>query len=401
MELTGILIVAAVVLVYATCAQRLSTTIVTGPMIFLMLGWVLAELGFFHLASAESALHILAEVTLVIVLFSDASTIDVQALCRRHKWPLRTLMLGLPLSMLIGTMLGVVLLPDWPLWEVALIAAILAPTDAALGQAVVTNTAVPKRVRRALSVESGVNDGLTLPAVLLFGGLAIGDLYGAQDQNWFLFTAQQISLGIGVGAALGWFGGKFIAYSRARDISAPQLEGIAMFALAGLCYVLADILGGNGFLAAFAGGSAFSASQGKHDHPLTTFMEGEGTLLTLGTFLLVGLVLVPTAVDMVTWPIAGLVAASLFIVRPVAIWLSLIGSDASTPVRLFIGWFGPRGLATVLFALLIVSQIEGLPHRDEIIAIATLTALISALLHGATAAPAARRFGPKMADFDD
>lgn len=125
-------------------------------------------------------------------------------------------------------------------------------------------------------------------------------------------------------------------------------------------------------------------------------MESEGTILTLGTFLLIGLALVPRAVDAISAPVLCLIGASLFVVRPVAIWLSLLGTDASGPVRLFIGWFGPRGLATVLFALLIVDQIEALPHRETIVAIATLTALASALLHGATAAIAARRFGPRL-----
>lgn len=396
MDGIGLLIIGASVLIYATLAQRLAASILTGPMMFLGLGWALAELGLVQLSSAEEALHILAEVTLVIVLFSDASIIDVRALRRRHIWPQRTLLLGLPLAMLLGTVTGILFLPDWPIWEVALIAAILAPTDAALGQAVVNNAAVPERVRRALNVESGVNDGLALPAVLLFGGLAVGELYSIQDHNWILFVAQQIGLGVTVGVLLGWFGGKFIAYSRESALSAAQYEGIALIALALLCYQVADFTGGNGFIAAFTGGAAFGASQPKRDHQLAEFMEGEGTLLTLGTFLLIGLVLVPVAVDMVTLPIMGLILASLFMVRPAAIWLSLIGTDADMPIRLFIGWFGPRGLATVLFALLIVTQIEGLPHREEILGIATLTVLISALLHGITAAPAARRFGPTM-----
>jgi len=393
---TGLLIIGAIALLYAAFARRLTTSVLTGPMLFLILGWLLAEMDVFQLGGAEKALHVLAEITLVIVLFSDASVIDIGALRRRHVWPQRTLLLGLPLAMLLGTLVGIVLLPDWPYWEVALVAAILAPTDAALGQAVVTNPAVPRRVRRALDVESGVNDGLTLPAVLLFGGLSVGELHQVQDQNWLLFTVWQIGFGICIGAALGWGGGRCLAWARNRGFSAAGYEGIALIALAGLCYLISNIAGGNGFLAAFAGGAGFGATQDSRDHQLREFMDSEGTILTLGTFLLIGLALVPRAVDAISAPVLCLIAASLFVVRPVAIWLSLIGTDASGPVRLFIGWFGPRGLATVLFALLIVDQIESLPHREAIVATATLTALASALLHGATAAIAARRFGPRL-----
>ena len=392
----ALLAVAAGAFAYALIARKLASGIFTGPMIFLGLGLGINQAGLVELGHAEPALHVLAELTLVIVLFADASVVNLAALRRRLVWPERMLLGGLPLAILFGIIVGMLLLPDWPFWEIALLAAILAPTDAALGQAVVTNEAVPERVREGLVVESGINDGLALPAVLMFGCLAVGGVHDNVQANWLVFALEQIGYGALSGVLIGALGAIAIGHAQAHRWTNEAFEGIAMLALAGLCYLVATEVGGNGFIAAFIGGLAFGALMKGRSRFLIEFMETEGQLLVLGTFLLLGASIVPQALSHAQPAWIALILLSLFIVRPAAIWLSLWRTDASPLTKGFMGWFGPRGLATALFALLVVGQLPGMQHSEEILLISVLAVLFSAVLHGVSAAPGARWFARKL-----
>ncbi len=396
MSETGLLIAAVAIFAYALIAGRLSDWIVTAPMVFLGLGWGMTEAGLFHGEGAEKALYLLAEATLVIVLFSDAATVDLVALRKRFVWSERMLLFGLPAAIALGTLAGWFLLPDWPIWEVALLAAILAPTDAALGQAVVTNPAVPDRVRRALTVESGLNDGLALPAVLFFGCIAVDGLHDNIQSSWLIFAAEQIGLAALSGAAVGWLGGQAMRAASNARLSTEAFEGVGVLALAGLSYLASTGLGGNGFLAAFVGGLAFGAVMKGRCKFVFEFMETEGQVLVLATFLLIGAVLLPEAAAHIEPVAILLILISLFAVRPAAIWLSLWRTDAAPLTKGFLGWFGPRGLATVLFALLVVGQLDALKHGDDILTISAIAVALSAVLHGVSAAPGARWYGGKI-----
>jgi NhaP-type Na+/H+ or K+/H+ antiporter len=396
MSEAGLLIAAVSIFAYALIARRLSDWILTAPMVFLGLGWGMTEAGLFHVEGAEKALHLLAEATLVIVLFSDAAAVDLVALRKRFVWPERMLLIGLPAAMALGTLAGWILLPGWPIWEVALLAAILAPTDAALGQAVVTNLAVPDRVRRALTVESGLNDGLALPAVLFFGCIAVGGVHDNIQTSWLIFAAEQIGLAALSGAVVGWLGGRAMRAASNLRLSTEAFEGVGVLALAGLSYLASTGLGGNGFLAAFVGGLTFGAVMKGRCKFVFEFMETEGQILVLATFLLIGVVLLPEAAADIEPVMIALILISLFAVRPAAIWLSLWRTDASPLTKGFLGWFGPRGLATVLFALLVVGQLGALKHGDEILTISAIAVALSAVLHGVSAAPGARWYGGKI-----
>ena len=396
MSEAGLLIAAVTIFAYALIARRLSDWILTAPMVFLGLGWGMTEAGLFHVEGAEKALHLLAEATLVIVLFSDAAAVDLVALRKRFVWPERMLLIGLPATMALGTLAGWILLPGWPIWEVALLAAILTPTDAALGQAVVTNPAVPDRVRRALTVESGLNDGLALPAVLFFGCIAVGGVHDNIQSSWLIFAAEQIGLAALSGAAVGWLGGLAMRAASNLRLSTEAFEGVGVLALAGLSYLASTGLGGNGFLAAFVGGLAFGAVMKGRCKFVFEFMETEGQILVLATFLLIGAALLPEAAARIESVAILLILISLFAVRPAAIWLSLWRTDAAPLTKGFLGWFGPRGLATVLFALLVVGQLDALKHGDEILTISAIAVALSAVLHGVSAAPGARWYGGKI-----
>lgn len=385
---TGFLIVALCTIAFSMVAKRLMGTIVTAPMVFLGLGALLSLTGLLPHYEAEGILHLVAEITLVVLLFFDAAQIDLKALRVRHVWPQRMLIIGLPLTIALGTLAAFPFLPGWPLVGVALVAAILAPTDAALGQAVVTNPLVPERVRRALTVESGINDGLALPAVLLFASLT-AEMMDADQTNWLVFGAMQLVLGPAVGIAVGLMGGATLLFAKDRNFTSDTFEGIGALALAGVAYLGADLVGGNGFIAAFVGGLCFGHLVAGRCKFIFEFTESEGQLLTWSAFFLLGLVLLPNALQHLTLSNLMIILISLFVVRPVAVWISLLGTDASTETRLFFGWFGPRGLATALFALLILETIPS-ELGEPVLALAINTVWISALLHGLSAAPAAK-----------
>lgn len=395
---TGLLLLALFAIAFAMIAKRLSTTVVTAPMGFIAFGFLVSQFNLIPPSDAESILHILAEVALILLLFLDAAQINLAELRRRHVWPQRMLLIGLPLSIAIGTVVAWAAMPAWPLAVAALVAAILAPTDAALGQAVVTNSAVPERARRSMIVESGLNDGLALPAVLFFASLSAMTI-GSTATDWLAFTAQQLILGPAVGAAVGTAGGFVLLYAKRRDLTAEVFEGVGAISLACASYLAADQVGGNGFIAAFVAGLCFGNVVKGQCKFIYEFTESEGLLLTWGAFFLLGLALVPEALHHLSWPVLLIILSSLLIVRPLAIWISLIGTDASPTTRLFFGWFGPRGLATALFALVVVTEID--PElADPVLMLAVNAVWISAFLHGLSANPGAKFYAARIRNTD-
>lgn len=387
------LIIALVTLGYCLVARRLSQSVVTAPMVFIATGFALASFGGEE-AELGHALHAVAEVALVVLLFLDAARTDLGSLSSHRQWPVRMLALGLPLAIVLGTLVIAPLVPGWPLAAAALAAAILAPTDAALGQAVLDNPEVPERQRQALTVESGLNDGLALPAILMLASLVAG-IETREAGYWLGFAAQQVILGPLAGLAVGWIGAQALDTATRQGSTSEAFEGIATLALAGGAYLLADLIGGNGFIAAFTGGLVFGNTTRQKSDFIYEFAEGEGQMLAWAAFLLIGYGPMPAAVAALTWPMLGAILASLLVVRPLAIWLALAGTGADPKTRLFFGWFGPRGLATALFALLVVPQID--PEQAEpILHLAVNAVWISALLHGITAAPGARLFARAM-----
>tara|TARA_R110002111_G_scaffold184885_1_gene250701 strand:- start:7538 stop:8776 length:1239 start_codon:yes stop_codon:yes gene_type:complete len=393
--MTGLLLLALFTIAFTMLAKRLATTMVTAPMLFMALGYLLSTTGTMPQAGAEEVLHIVAEIALIVLLFLDAAQINLTTLRRHHVWPQRMLTAGLPLSIAIGTLAAWPFLPGWPLLGIALVAAILTPTDAALGQAVVTNPVVPERERRTLSVESGLNDGLALPAILLFASLAMS-VADQSSTEWLVFGAKQLIFGPLVGGVVGLIGGKLLIWAKDHDTTSDTFEGIGALALAGAAYLGATAIDGNGFISAFVAGLTFGHVVMGRCKFVYEFTESEGQLLSWSAFFLLGLALVPEAISGLTWPVFALIMISLFIVRPLAVYLSLLGTDARPGTRLFFGWFGPRGLATALFALLVVPDIDP-ALSGPVLNIAINTVWISALLHGLSAAPGAALYARLVA----
>jgi len=390
METLPLLLIALVGLAYGLVSGALAKSVITGPMVFSAVGFLLHRAGFLEIEGVEEGVKLLAEATLVVVLFADAVRIDLRGLRRDHNLPFRMLLFGLPLGILFGTIVAMVLWPAVSLWQAALLSAILVPTDAALGQAVVTMKAVPVRLRQALNVESGLNDGIALPFVLVAASIASEVATGSAE--WIQFGLLQLTLGPLAGIAVGFFGGRLVDHAIGRKWCQEDFEGIVLLALPIIAYLLAVLIGGNGFLASFVAGMVFRGVARERCHPVVTFVENEGQLLILATFVLFGALMLPELAH-ITDPRIWLYAVlSLTVIRVSAIGLSLIGSGLGGPSVLFLGWFGPRGLASILYVLLVLRRYD-VGNASEINQVVIATVALSILAHGVTAVPAAKAVG--------
>lgn len=398
MDLISIATVTLGLLGYSLVSGRLAGTIVTAPLVFILFGFAVGS-GGFGIADVDpghSAIHIVAEFTLILVLFTDAARIDLSQVRRDHNLPVRMLLIGLPLAILAGSGVAAQLFPHFSVWEAILLGALLAPTDAALGHTVVSAQTVPVRIRQAINVESGLNDGIALPIVLLLAGMAATAGETTAAGEWVRFGLLQVTLGPIVGILLGYAGARLLDAAADKEWASTAFQGIGILSLAVFSYVAAELVGGNGFIAAFIGGMVFGS---RLRHPcefLFEFMETEGQLLMLITFLVFGAALLPEGLAHANPTILFYAFLSLTLIRMVPIALSLIGSGVRLPTRLFLGWFGPRGLASILFVLLILEE-SAVPHRDELLVITVVTVGLSALLHGVTAAPLANAYGRLVA----
>ena len=394
MDLISLAVIAAGLLLYSLVSGRLQGTLITAPLAFATFGLLVGAGGLdvVQVDVGHTAIHFIAEFTLILVLFADASRFDLNRVRRDHNLPVRMLSIGLPLAIAAGAFVATILFPTVSLWEAALLAALLAPTDAALGQTVVNAKAVPVRIRQSINIESGLNDGIALPAVLLFAALADSQHGATQAGDWVLFSLMQITLGPLIGIFVGYVGARSLDVASARGWINEPFQGIAILSLAAISYVSAELLGGNGFISTFIGGMVFGNTL---RHPCTflfEFIETEGQLLMLITFLIFGAALLPEALANVSTAHFVYAGLSLTIIRMIPIAISLIGTGLRLPTQLFLGWFGPRGLASILFVLLILEESE-IPHREEIFSITVITVALSIFLHGLSAAPFAKLYG--------
>lgn len=384
--------VAAMIIGFALISKRIAPTILSPPMIFVATGLLLGPeiTDLVDLGIEVNAVELIGEVTLAVLLFADASRINVRELRHEFMLPARLLGIGLPLTVALGTGLLYLLIDGVGIWEAALIAAILSPTDAALGQEVVADDAVPSRIRQGLIVESGLNDGLVVPAVALFAVLAADSDEAGDTPFWAQFVFEQIGIGLLVGIGVGGAGAALLNVARRHDWVDGIYAQLATFALAIAALSLALELGGNGFIAAFVGGLTFGALADRAHH-LGEFTEDAAQLAAAVSFFLFGNILLGPAIGQFSLPIILCAIASLTVVRMVPVAIALIGSGAAHQTRLFVGWFGPRGLASILFGILLFE--EGIARGEELFAVVAWTVALSVLLHGATASWGARRYG--------
>lgn len=386
------------VLVAAAISRRVQGTMITLPMVYVLLGLILSGLGLSLIdrPNAQEFVRILAEVTLVLVLASDASRISIRDMLKFHKLPVRLLSFGLPLTMILGTLLAAWLFDGLGLAAAAVLGILLAPTDASLSQAVISNEAVPLRIRQALNIESGLNDGIAMPFLLL--ALAVADEEFGGVGEWIWLGVLQIVIGIAAGGVVGFVGAKFINWGNRSGWMTLHFQKISAIGLALLAYALALLLGGNGFVAAFVMGiTAGHFAKRREREVLSEHVEVEIDLLILLTFMVVyGAFMLPDALRQIDWRIVVYALLSLTLVRMLPVAVSLLGAGVKKETIAFIGWFGPRGTASILY-LFTVIEVEEMPGLEVIYAATLITVLLSVFAHGISASPAARWYGRLMA----
>jgi NhaP-type Na+/H+ or K+/H+ antiporter len=387
-------VVAVALLAYAAVSGRVRGTPITAPMLFTGAGLLLGvdALGLVDPSPTGETVKLLAEATLALVLFSDASRIDVRALHGEIAVPARLLGIGLPLTLVAGFVAAVAVFGvlDWP--EALVLAVILAPTDAALGQAVVTLPELPSGVRQGLNVESGLNDGICVPLFFIALGLAKAEEGTIGDRAAVHVVVEEIGYGI-VGGVIGGLAA-VIALEAARRSRLVDEIWLRIVPVAGatLAYATAAALGGSGFIAAFVGGFVFGAvRQRRPSAEVDSFIEEGASLLSAVTFVVFGAVLLEPALHDVSWSVALYAGLSLTLVRMVPVAIAMVGSGARRQTVRFLGWFGPRGLASIVLAIIVLEE-GGLPHDDVILDTTFLTIGLSVLAHGLSAAPLATRY---------
>jgi NhaP-type Na+/H+ or K+/H+ antiporter len=366
---------------------------ITPAMVFVAGGILVSAegLGWLDPTIGNESVRRVAEATLTVVLFSDASRIDLGALRREYVVPLRLLAVGLPLTIVAGTLAAVAVFGQLPWIEAVLVAIVLAPTDAALGQAVVTDPRIPSRIRQGLNVESGLNDGMCVPLLLIAIAIAEAQEGAVGHGAAVRLVLEEIGYGVVGGVVAGLAAAVVIRVGVVRRLVDPIWIQVVPVAGAALAYGLAVWMGGSGFIAAFLGGVVFGALRREVGGEVTLFLEETGGLLGAITFILYGAVMLVPVLKDLSAAVVVYALLSLTLVRMVPVGLAMLGSGARRPTVGFLGWFGPRGLASIVFAVILVAD-ANLTHESVLLNTIFLTVALSVLLHGVTATPLARRY---------
>ena len=380
-------------LAVAAVSRRLGGTPITPAILFVGFGLLVGPeaIDAVDLSSGSSTVRTLAEATLALVLFCDASRIDLGRLRQAADVPVRLLGVGLLLTIILGAAVAAVIFGQLSIEEAVILAIVLAPTDAALGQAVVTEPRVPSRIRQGLNVESGLNDGICVP--LLFAAVAVADIESeiSHGRSPIELVVEEIGFGIMGGVAAGLLVALIIREASRRDWIAPAWKQVVPAAGAALAYGIAAALGGSGFIAAFVGGIVFRRALGRDPEELNRLSEEVGSVLNGVTFILFGAILLGPALGELSWELALYAVLSLTLIRMVPVVIAMLGAHARRPTLAFLGWFGPRGLASIVFAVIVVEE-SNLPHEHLLVLAIYLTVGLSVLAHGLTAAPLAARY---------
>ena len=383
--------------IYSIVSGGLARTPINGALVFTAFGFVCGPLVLNLLKPDVTAegLRTIAELTLAFVLFTDAAKSNLGANRKTFRMPQRLLLIGLPLTILLGFGVGMVLFKGLSLLEVAILATLLAPTDASLGKAVVSDESVPSEIREGLNVESGLNDGICVPVLFVFLALAVeGAAAEGGSPMWVLkLVAEEIGIGVVVGSVLGIIGSLLIRLFALRGWFTESWRQLPVVAMAVCCFATAQSLGGSGFIAAFIGGLMFGRSKTEDKHGLLLAAEGTGDVFALLTWVIFGAAVVGRSLGVLTWQVILYAVLSLTLIRMLPVLLSLAGTKIRTDEKLFVGWFGPRGLASIVFALIVFHA--DLPGGHTITMTAVATVVLSVIAHGISANPLVNRLAAR------
>ena len=391
-----LVIFAVFILIYSTVAGAVERTWISGAIIFTAFGLLIGPVGLdlISFKADREAIRTLAELTLALVLFTDAAGADMGVLRKTEALPTRLLLIGLPLTILLGFGVAALFFQELSLFEVALLATMLAPTDAALGKAVVSNETVPNPVRQGLNVESGLNDGICVPILFLFLALATGKVdEGGHWQLAMKLVVEEIGIGLAVGLLLTVLAVSLLKFAKRRNWLTEIWIQIPIVALALACFATAQLIGGSGFIAAFSGGLLFGVMAKQHREKFLRAAEGTGDIMALITWVIFGAAVVTRAIGNFSWIIFLYAISSLTLIRMLPVFFALTGLRTNTEGKLFIGWFGPRGLASIVFAVIVMNA--NLPNGGVLTMTVVCTVILSIILHGISANPWAKGYGER------
>ena len=378
----------AAAVVYALLSRRLARSPITGPMYFTAAGLIGAAIGVWEPIFELEAVSVLLELTLGLILFTEAMKLRLVSWSEDFELATRLLAIGLPLTIILGTIGAKLVFPDIPLLGAAAIATVLAPTDGALGLAVVQNPKVPGRIREALGVESGLNDGIALPVLLFF--LAIFEAEeGARFGTLFL---QGVGVALVIGLLFGALAGLAMREAVRLGWMQERWQQITIVVIPFVSFVVADELGGSGFIATFVAGLVFGRMIKTMDATVADFADDLSTALTMSAFALFGGLILFDNLGAFGTATLVYAALSLTVVRMIPVGISMIGTGLDRPTVGFMGWFGPRGLASIIFAAVVVEE-AGFTHGAAVVSAMVVTVTLSIFLHGATAFYGAETYG--------
>jgi NhaP-type Na+/H+ or K+/H+ antiporter len=389
-------VLALFIFCYSLIAGRVERAATSGPIVFVVAGLLMGPLGlgWFDGDVSHTELRVLADLTLASILFIDAANADLAILKRQFRIPARMLLFGLPGVIFLGTIFAALLFDTLSLFEAAILGTVLAATDAALGKAVITNKAVPAQIREGLNIESGLNDGLCVPILFVFIALALGSgAEGGGTQLALKLVIQELGIGLVVGLGITAIGTWALRWCWNQGWVTEIWMQVTVVALAIACFSVAQSLHGSGYIAAFTGGLLFGFKAKESTHKLVLAAEGTGETLALMTWMLFGAIVIGQSVQHFTWEMLVYALLSLTVIRMLPIFLSLSGSGESTASKLFLGWFGPRGLASIVFAIIVVNK--GVPGGQFVAMVVVLTVFLSLVAHGVSANPLAKLLGQK------
>jgi len=378
---------------YSAFAGKLEKTIFSGPVVYMSFGLICGSMGFgiLNIDVKNIELRMLADITLALFLFSDAASANLNILRKNIHLPRRMLLLALPLIILMGFGAGILIFDNLTLFEVAILATMLAATDAALGKAVITNEAVPVHIRESLNAESGLNDGICVPILFLFIALAIGtDVQGSNLGLALTLVLEEIGIGLVVGLSLTYLGTVILKYCWKKGWITDLWGQIPVVTLSVTCFTVAQNLHGSGYIAAFTGGILFGFLAEKPKHELLNSAEGTGEALALVTWVIFGAAVVGQTFKFFTWEVVLYAILSLTVIRMLPVYLSLTGTGVDNKSKLFLGWFGPRGLASIVFAIIVLN--EDIPGGEILAVTVVCTVFLSIIAHGLSANPLVRRY---------
>jgi len=385
---------AVLALAFTAWSRGLSRLYVTAPIVFVVAGGATAAVVGSLSAGAAVQIKVVAEAALALTLFHDAAQVRPRQIGAERGLVTRLLLIGLPLTIVTGYLAAQLMFPAMPVMVCLLLAAALAPTDAGLGAATVMNPVVPVRIRRVLNVESGLNDGLATP-IVLFAIAAIAGEEGTAPRTSLAEAALELAVGVVAGAVVGAAGGLLLGWSRRRGLSSRHTRAIGVLILPILAYSFADLIGGNAFVAAFVAGSAFAgaARWAEEEESALDLTEMLSEPLGFAVWFVFGLAALPLVWSAVGWREMLFAVLSLTALRIVPVALALLGTGLNARTVAFVGWFGPRGMASIVFALIAVESLEVTDEVRRAIATISLTVLLSVLAHGLSADVLAVRYG--------